>query len=427
MLNLTLKFDFFLYFYNPKIPHMKYLASLAMFFLHLQIHAQVGVGTTSPNNSSVLDIYSSNLGFLLPRVALNSISDTTTITTPIKGLIVYNNGLGGLSQSGMYRWTGIQWSLLTYKGFNCFSGDITGNTNANTVVGIRSRPIVFSSPTANQLLRFNGTSWINSNDVSSQNWLMKGNVHTSGANFLGTIDDVKMTLKSYNQPFFEFGRRQTLGLTQGYADYTDNNQSVTHLLSAIQFETIGSVLYKPMFFVNSSGNFRFKGSMAGDDYFEIGAAGSTANDGSVEFIVGDEGDEPIVFGKYNNATNIELIRMQGTGANSQVRVGINNNTTVANSVLQINGSISRSIVSTSTSLTLTDAHYTVVFTGGNSSVTITLPAASSVAGRIYVIRNTSGSTKAISNFITDSGSSINVLNDNSVVWLQSDGTNWISI
>lgn len=406
---------------------MRYLACWAMFFLHLQIYAQIGVGTTSPNNSSVLDVYSSNLGFLLPRVALNSVSDTTTILSPIKGLIVYNNGLGGLLQSGMYRWTGTQWSLLTYKGVNCFNGDITGNTNATTVVGIRTKPVVISSPTGNQLLRFNGTSWVNSNDVSSQNWLMSGNVLTSSSNFLGTTDDVKMTLKSFNQPFFEFGRRQTLGLTQGYTDYTDNNQSVTHLLSAIQFEAIGAVSYKPMFFVNSSGNFRFKGSMAGDDYFEIGAAGSTSNDGSVEFVVGDDGVEPIVFEKYNNSTSVELLRMQGTGTNSEVRVGINTNTAVANSVLQVKGSISRSIVSTSTSLTLTDAHYTVVFTGGNSSVTATLPAASTVTGRVYVIRNTSGSTKAISNFINNSGSSVNVLNDNSVVWLQSDGTNWISI
>jgi hypothetical protein len=406
---------------------MKILYVGLLFVLTLPISAQIGVGTTTPNASSILDVNSSNRGFLLPRIALTSLTDVTTIAAPAKGLIVYNKATGGLSPEGLYVWNGSNWRPVVYETADYFSGDVNGNTAANKVVGIRSKPVVFSSPSATQLLRFNGTSWVNSNDVSSQNWLMTGNTATTASNFLGTTDDVKMTLSSYNQPFFEFGRRQTLGLTQGYTDYTNDNQLVTHLRSAIQFEAPGASFYKPMFFVDGYGNFRFKGSAAGNDYFEIGAAGSTSNDGSVEFIVGDDGNEPVVFEKYNNTTKVELMRMQGTGLNTEVRVGVNNNYATANSVLQVKGSQSRSIVSTNASITLSDVHHTVVFTGGDASVTAGLPAANLVTGRTYVIRNTSGSTKIISTYINQSGTSVTSIANNSVIWLQSDGTNWISI
>ena len=402
---------------------------LKIFFLvSISLTAQVGIGTTSPNSSSVLDVNSSNKGVLLPRVALISTTDVATVLAPVKGLLVYNNGTAGLSPAGMYRWSGTKWDIIVDESSVTLQGGAVGNPFSNTVVNLRNRPLVMSSPAANQLLRFNGTSWVNSNDVSSQNWLLTGNSFTNNTHFLGNTDDVKMTLRSFNQPFFEFGRRQTLGLTQGYTDYTDNNQLVTYLRSAIQFEAPGASFYKPLFFVTSNGNFRLKGSAAGTDYFELGAAGSTANDGSVEFIIGDDGEEPIVFEKFNTtASKVELFRMQGTGLNTDVRVALNNNGAVANSVFQSNGSVSKSIITTATNITLNENQYTVVFDGGASSVGVTLPAATTAIGRTYIIRNTSGSSKTISGYINELGTTVTTILNNSVIWIQSDGTNWISI
>lgn len=407
---------------------MRILCFGLLFVFGLPVSAQIGIGTNTPSSSSVLELSSTNRGFLMPRIALTSATDVTTVTTPAKGLMVYNTALGGLTPEGLYLWNGSKWSAVIDDTPNAFHGDVSGNTGSNKVVGIRNRPVVFpTTPTATQFLRFNGTSWVNSNDVSSQNWLMTGNTFTSASNFLGTTDDVKMTLKSYNQSFFEFGRRQTLGLTQGYTDYTNDNQLVTHLRSAIQFEAPGASFYKPIFFVTGNGNFRFKGSAAGNDYFEIGAAGSTANDGSVEFIIGDDGNEPIVFEKFNNTSKIEMMRMQGTGLNTDVRIGVNTAAAVANSVLEVKGSQSRSIVSTNTNITLSDNHHTVVFTGGAATITATLPNAAVMPGRTYVIRNTSGNVKVISSYIDQTGAAITSIANNSVIWLQSDGTNWISI
>lgn len=418
---------FLLLLRRPKLLIMRILYFISACLCALSVNAQIGIGTSTPNVSSVLELSSTKLGFLPPRIWLSSVNDITTIVAPAKGLIVYNKTAVGGVLPGLYQWTGSKWSPIADNASTPFHGDVAGNLAANTVVGIQTKPLSFSALSPAQLLRFNGTSWVNSNDVSSQNWLLTGNTFTTGSNFLGTTDDVKITLKSFNQPFFEFGRRQTLGLTQGYTDYTDNNQLVTHLSSAIQFEAPAASYYKPMFFVDGYGNFRLKGSAAGDDYFEIGAAGTASNDGSVEFIIGDDGNEPLIFEKFNNATKVEMLRMQGTGLNTEIRVGLNTNYAVANSVFQTKGSIARSIITTSSNITLSDANYTVVFSGGASTVGVTLPVASTATGRTYIIRNTSGAVKTITGFVDDSGVVTTTIANNTVIWIQSDGTNWVSI
>ncbi|WP_426486150.1 hypothetical protein [Flavobacterium sp. 2] len=405
---------------------MKLLYFIILCNLTLNAQNGIGIGTSTPHSSAVLELSAGNKGFLLPRVGLNSVTDITTVASPGNGLIIYNNGSGLLTSQSIYQWNGTLWKQLMDQSTS-LNGDVINSFSSLTVKGIRNNPVLFTSLAAGQLLRFDGTTWVNSNDFSGQNWLLIGNSATSGSNFLGTIDDVKMTLKSNNQTYFEFGRRQTLGLTVAREDYTNDNQLVTHLRSALQFEAPNALTYKPMFFVNSLYNFRLKGSAASNDYFEIGAAGNVANSGSCEVIIGDEGDEPIVFQKLNASTAVEMMSMQGTGLNSQVRVGINKNAAAATSILEVKGSISKRITSVSADLILTDIHHTVVITGGTSTVTATLPAASTCQGRVYIIRNTSGSAKNISSYLNLAGVSIATLANNTTIWIQSDGTNWLLI
>lgn len=67
--------------------------------------AQTGIGTTSPNASAKLDVYSDNKSFLTTRVSIDSAKDVISIASPEEGLLVYNTGtsilLGSLS-SGAY-------------------------------------------------------------------------------------------------------------------------------------------------------------------------------------------------------------------------------------------------------------------------------------------------------------------------------------
>ena len=69
------------------------MRSLFLFFLsHLTLvcYSQVGIGTSTPNSSAILELNSGNKGFLLSRVSLTSVNDASTIVSPASGLIVYN-------------------------------------------------------------------------------------------------------------------------------------------------------------------------------------------------------------------------------------------------------------------------------------------------------------------------------------------------
>ncbi len=80
-------------------------------FLSFGLFAQTGIGTTTPNASAKLDVYSTNKGFLPPRVTLTSTTDATTIASPAEGLLVYNLGSVGL-QAGYYYWNGANWATI---------------------------------------------------------------------------------------------------------------------------------------------------------------------------------------------------------------------------------------------------------------------------------------------------------------------------
>jgi len=80
-------------------------------FLSLQMLAQTGIGTTTPNTSAKLDVYATNKGFLPPRVTLTGATDATTIASPAEGLLVYNLGSFGL-QAGYYYWNGANWATI---------------------------------------------------------------------------------------------------------------------------------------------------------------------------------------------------------------------------------------------------------------------------------------------------------------------------
>jgi hypothetical protein len=275
----------------------------------------------------------------------------------------------------------------------------------------------------------NGTVALIGNEGAS-GWGLNGNSNAFSTSLLGTTNDVKMNIGSNNTSILEFGKRSTLGLVQAYPDYTDTNQYLVHVkgagVSALQFEASAASFYKPMFFTTTDGNFRLKGSSAGTDFFEMGSAGLT-NNGSFEIIVGDDGDEPIVFKKYNYSpvSFVEMMRMQGTGLNNSVRVGINTNGVVANSVLQVGGSLSLPIRSVTANVTLADTDYTVVLKAGAG--TVTLPAANTCKGRIYVVKNISGVAISITSFIARTGATISNLVISRTYTFQSDGTDWQEI
>jgi len=75
---------------KPTLQNHKTLLLLFFFFLSMIGHAQIGIGTITPNTSSVLDITSTSKGLLTPRMTT---VQRNAITTPADGLMVYDTDL----------------------------------------------------------------------------------------------------------------------------------------------------------------------------------------------------------------------------------------------------------------------------------------------------------------------------------------------
>lgn len=79
-------------FFNQKTYYMnaKNVYSLLLFFIivavPLSVHAQVGIGTSNPDSSAALHVFSNTKGVLLPRM---TIAQRDAISNPAVGLLIY--------------------------------------------------------------------------------------------------------------------------------------------------------------------------------------------------------------------------------------------------------------------------------------------------------------------------------------------------
>jgi hypothetical protein len=103
----------------------------------------VGIGTTSPDNSAVLDINSSDKGLLIPRMSLQQ---RNAINNPADGLMVYQTG----EQGGFYFFEGKtnEWKPITE------AKSIAGTDGDWTLIGNAAGLNDFIGTTNDQPLRF---------------------------------------------------------------------------------------------------------------------------------------------------------------------------------------------------------------------------------------------------------------------------------
>lgn len=172
----------------------------------------IGINTNSPDAAAALDVRSASgkkQGVLFPTVALTATGDAATITTPPTGLIVWNDGTGGLSPAGYYynsgtagapSWTKVaNGAVMTTTLTNgkiwignasniateqTMSGDVTMTNVGVTTIGndkvtsakildgtiatvdvasnaIDGTKIDIASTTNGSLMYYNGTDWVN--------------------------------------------------------------------------------------------------------------------------------------------------------------------------------------------------------------------------------------------------------------------------
>jgi hypothetical protein len=90
------------------------LITITFILISVNLSAQVGIGTLTPDDSAVLDISSTAKGFLTPRITL---SQRDAISLPATGLIIYQTN----EEAGFYYFDGILWVRLGRKTY--FIGD----------------------------------------------------------------------------------------------------------------------------------------------------------------------------------------------------------------------------------------------------------------------------------------------------------------
>jgi hypothetical protein len=146
---------------------------------------------------------------------------------------------------------------------------------------------------------------------------------------------------------------------------------------------------------------------------------STGND----FIIGDSTvGKNVIFFTGGAALNNERMRITGAG-----NVGINSNAPA--STLQVGGSLGLPVTTKTAGYTVAAGDYTILCNNTSGAITISLPTASSIAGRIYVIKKISGvgNNVLVDGFggETIDGSATNTITTQySKITIQSDGVNW---
>lgn len=84
-----------------------------------------GIGTLTPDASSLLDITSTSKGMLIPRMTK---TQRDAIVTPVTGLLIYQTN----NTPGFYYYSGTAWTAISAKGANTALSNLTAPVAVNT-------------------------------------------------------------------------------------------------------------------------------------------------------------------------------------------------------------------------------------------------------------------------------------------------------
>lgn len=135
-----------------KKSKMKHIIYTFFFISFFSTNAQVGIGTTSPDPSSILDVNSTTKGILLPRLTT---SQRNAIASPANGLIIYNTDTNNIEyNSNTSSWTATNVSSTKFTNTNT-----TTNLNTNVATNIpifgaqvwNDNNTIFTSPATNTI------------------------------------------------------------------------------------------------------------------------------------------------------------------------------------------------------------------------------------------------------------------------------------
>ncbi|MEP7231212.1 MAG: tail fiber domain-containing protein [Ginsengibacter sp.] len=199
------------------------LSAISVLFFAFCVAQNVGIGTTTPTASALLDVSSTNKGLLPPRM---STTQMNAIASPASGLIIYNT-----DDSSFYTRRPTTWQKISYGGdnlWNQFNNHIYARTNnyvginysdlaAQNLVGSYA-PLQTRGMIGNTVAEFGedlqGVSLVANYPGIFFNSYFNGGVKAISPGGTGNI-----TLNQVNPHYYEFG----------FGEYaTANDQSLTN-------------------------------------------------------------------------------------------------------------------------------------------------------------------------------------------------------
>lgn len=283
----------------------------------------VGIGTTKPDQSAVLEISSTNKGLLIPRMSLQQ---RGSISNPAQGLMIYQTDF----ISGFYFYDGKEWQPMI-------------NTAEKSVAGVDG------------------------------DWTNIGNSGlTAGTHFIGNIDDVPLEFRVSNvrsglinranaQTYigYEAGKGNTALFTTaiGYGALAGNNTGVANLAigsQSLQANTTGYTNIAIGHNALQSNTTGYLNTAIGSEALKSNSVGGVANlavgsqalysntSGNTNIAIGVNALYTNTVGNLNTAIGFEALKLSTSNGNTAVgaqalnkntgatNVGIGNNTLLNN-------------------------------------------------------------------------------------------------
>ncbi|WP_411029844.1 hypothetical protein [Spongiimicrobium sp. 3-5] len=158
---------------------MKKLVYNTLFLLGYGLtHAQIGIGTTTPNPDAALEIAAVDKGLLLPRVALTGTNNASPLSAHVEGMVVYNTTNSSNLDPGYYFNDGSKWVKLAIDSGNRVISNLIDNGNGTVTYtdGTGTQNVVTITALSENVFIQDGTVDINgdgmpNNNVTLQNFI----------------------------------------------------------------------------------------------------------------------------------------------------------------------------------------------------------------------------------------------------------------
>jgi hypothetical protein len=117
----------------------------SLFALYANAQVKIGDNPNTINSNSLLELESTNKGFLPPRVALNSTASVAPLTGAVTaGMLVYSTG--GTLADGYYYWNGTAWKLVATSELNTVTKSTTTTLTKTETFVLASNDITLTLP-----------------------------------------------------------------------------------------------------------------------------------------------------------------------------------------------------------------------------------------------------------------------------------------